>query len=201
MHHKQTDVDLNLRSFIFIDVLLTAENDTNLCSYVATYVAKISQDRTERGEPEMAFAFSNKKMSYCNLTCFRLVPPALDYVSKSKVVNLYMERDSSEDHQTLLDYCRSHTMSLVKPKLTDKRNLVGVSQLETTSPQFLLSIELRWNTPTCSRQPDVNVPTTLYSSPSDDEMLKPALVKGKPGTGKTVVMEQVMQNAKCKRYN
>ena len=114
-------------------------------SYVVSYTAKQSENaqllrsvestsfqvassyllQKQPGEPEMAMAFSGEKMSYTNLTTFKLVPPTITYFEDHATVLKYRQRDLFS--QTLLQYCRTHTMSLPNPKeIVGNVNLVGV---------------------------------------------------------------------------
>ena len=154
LKHTKEDKKLNLRAFIdSISLVIKSSMDVQfadssslLTQYVVSYTAKMHDNvsllrsteangfqvatpyllEKEQGEPEMHFAFSGLKMSYTNLTTVQLVPPTIDHFDDHTIVQKYVKRIPEDHNQTLLEYCRTHTLSLPVPKLSDSLNLVGV---------------------------------------------------------------------------
>lgn len=165
LFHRTEDKEINLRAFI--DTVLfslqsrmdvqTSDGRQALMRYVTSYVSKLSEnaeilrslDSTTfqqawpflidvfPGEPEMTMAFANMKISHCNVSRFKIVPPTFEFFDDNSIFNKYINRLPEDENQTCLQYCRSHCMSKAVPTRVFTSNLVGVHYKYIFNPRFL----------------------------------------------------------------
>lgn len=166
-YYTEDDADRNIRAYITTllgslkcrsDVQL-ADGKAMLLKYVSSYVTKMHDSSTSEAlyckdvtgyqaahsflrtvtplEPEMVFQLSNIKVCWTDniTTVFR--PPFPDQTTTHKVYGMYLQRPNAEEHQSLLQWLRSHQTSTTKPKPYDHdRVLVGVKYLSIFNPLF-----------------------------------------------------------------
>ena len=175
LKHTEFDESLNLRAYIPAVIatlnsrmdVQASDGNSALMQYVTSYATKLHDSHdalrsTETspfqvavpflleehpGEPEMAMAFSNTHMSYCNLSRYKLVPPVREeFFKKSAIFKKYMDRPSSADNLTCLQYCQQFVISKAIPTTSSADNLVGVKYKYIFSKDFFFQYTIV-NTP------------------------------------------------------
>lgn len=164
--HTEEDYERNIRAYVttILPVLQSrmdvqmADDNSALMKYVSTYVSKLTHSsetlRSTKttpfqatipflidlhpGEPEMAMVFSSTKISYCTHSRIKLVPPVSEeYFEKNVIFQKYLERPSSAETLTCLEYCRTFSINKKVPiVLENETNLVGVKYKYIFSCQF-----------------------------------------------------------------
>lgn len=174
--HTEEDYNRNIRAYITtilpvlnsrMDVQMSDDNSA-LMKYVSSYVSKLTySSETLRstkttpfqatipflidlhpGEPEMSMVFSSTKISYCTHSRIKLVPPVSEeYFEKSLLFQKYLQRPSSAETLTCLEYCRTFSINQKVPVvLESETNLVGVKYKYIFSSQFFFQFTIV-NTP------------------------------------------------------
>ena len=164
LRHTPSDKALNIRAFIDTVLYVLQSRMDVQCSdgkqalmrYVASYISKLSENAKLLrsihstafqqvwpflidlfpGEPEMAMAFADTHISYCNLSRVKLVPPTVEYLEESAIYKKYLDRLAEVENLSCLEYCRQYTISKSVPTVAATKNLVGVHYKYIFNPRF-----------------------------------------------------------------